>query len=109
MGSNAKNPNATSKRTRSVTATKKRKVQMKKAYDERLQSKHNITKAAARKGAKPGLLPTSGSGAAISKKKQRKLERKLGYALKRKMAGEGEVEMKGRLALELQGPLSMRY
>ncbi|RWA03839.1 hypothetical protein EKO27_g11266, partial [Xylaria grammica] len=41
-----------------------------------------------------GLLPTSGPNAAVSAKKMRKLERKMGYALKRKMEAEGEVEMK---------------
>ncbi len=47
------------------------------------------------RGARPGLMPTSGPRALISSKKRRKLEKKMGYALKRKMEAEGEVDMKG--------------
>ncbi|PHH60997.1 hypothetical protein CDD81_963 [Ophiocordyceps australis] len=53
-----------------------------------------VKKAAFRRGARPGLLPTSGPGSSISGKKARKLQRKIGYALKRSMEARGEVEMK---------------
>ncbi|EGS17536.1 uncharacterized protein CTHT_0068670 [Thermochaetoides thermophila DSM 1495] len=65
-----------------------------------LTKHHGIIKADTCRGARPGLLPTSGPNKPISKKKLRKLERKMGYALKRKMEREGEVEMKD---FELRG------
>jgi hypothetical protein len=40
-------------------------------------------------------LPNSGPNAKLSSKKQRKLEKKMGYALKRKMEKDGEVVMQG--------------
>jgi hypothetical protein len=98
------NPNTLSKNKRIERAKKSAKTRAKAAYSQKLERKHGITKAQARKGARPGLLPTSGPGAPISKKKQRKLERNLGYAMKRRMEAEGEVVMKGswppRLELE---------
>ena len=66
-----------------------------------LTKHHGIIKADTCRGARPGLLPTSGPNKPISKKKLRKLERKMGYALKRKMEREGEVEMKGELFLRV--------
>lgn len=58
-------------------------------------SKDKAMKADQKRGAGGGLLPTSGPRRALSAKKQRKLDRKLGYAVKRKMEADGEVEMKG--------------
>jgi hypothetical protein len=40
-------------------------------------------------------MPTSGPRKPISAKRQRKLDKKLGYALKRKQEAEGDAEMKG--------------
>jgi hypothetical protein len=90
-----KNPNALSRNRLAARVNKVRKQRQKKA------SERTLTKAAkndATRGARPGLLPTSGPRAPVSSKKQRKLERKLGYALKRKMEADGEVEMKGMFA-----------
>lgn len=58
-------------------------------------SKDKITKADHTRGGGGGLLPTSGPRRALSAKKQRKLDRKMGYEVKRKMEADGEVEMKG--------------
>jgi hypothetical protein len=41
-------------------------------------------------------LPTSGPRAKLSAKKQRKVEKAMAHALKRKMEAEGEAEMKGK-------------
>lgn len=65
------------------------------------QSRNKISKADTTRGARPGLLPTSGPRAKVSSKKARKLEKKMGYAIKRKMDAEGIVEMKGKLAPSL--------
>ena len=40
-------------------------------------------------------MPNSGAGAPMSSKKRRKVEKAMAHALKRKMAAEGVVEMKG--------------
>jgi hypothetical protein len=91
-----KNPNAPSKNRLAARANKARKTRQYAATQGALAAKGGaIAKADARRGARPGLLPTSGPRAAISKKKQRKLERALGHAMKRKMESEGEVVMKG--------------
>ncbi|KAH8882272.1 hypothetical protein GQ53DRAFT_831619 [Thozetella sp. PMI_491] len=90
---NVKNPNVPSRNRLVARASKSKKGNQKKTTDGQLR-KLGISKADAKRGARPGLLPNSGPNKAVSSKKQRKLERKLGYALKRKMAAEGEVEMK---------------
>jgi hypothetical protein len=91
-----KNPNVPSKNRIAARANKARKTRQYAATLSALEAKGGaIAKADARRGARPGLLPTSGPRAAISKKKQRKLERALGHAMKRKMESEGEVVMKG--------------
>ncbi|KAI0859488.1 hypothetical protein F4860DRAFT_256642 [Xylaria cubensis] len=95
-----KNPNGPSKNrlaARTATARKHTTKQLaRKALEQSLsrQSQGRITKADARRGARAGMLPTSGPNRALSAKKARKLERKMGYALQRKMQAEGEVEMK---------------
>ncbi|KAI1190247.1 hypothetical protein F5B17DRAFT_106312 [Nemania serpens] len=58
-------------------------------------NRNRITKADFRRGARAGLLPTSGPNAVLSAKKTRKLERKMGYALKRKMEAEAEADEEG--------------
>lgn len=87
------NPNGPSKNRMAARASSARKQRRQKAE----HAKNKISKADTTRGARPGLLPNSGPRAKISAKKARKLERKMGYAMKRRMEAEGEVEMKGRL------------
>ncbi|KAI0404002.1 hypothetical protein F4802DRAFT_269863 [Xylaria palmicola] len=89
-----KNPNGPSKnRLAARTATARKHSSKRLARQVRVE-KHQITGADARRGARAGLLPTSGPNKALGAKAARKLERKMKYALQRKMAAEGEVEMK---------------
>lgn len=90
-----KNPNGPSKNRLAARTAKARKQSAKQLERKIRTEQHKITKADASRGARAGLLPTSGPNKAVSAKKMRKLERKMGYALKRKMEAEGEVEMKG--------------
>ncbi|KAL7929816.1 hypothetical protein V8C35DRAFT_172000 [Trichoderma chlorosporum] len=92
-----KNPNRLSKNRLAARAAKAKKANQKRA-DPANQNK--ITKADRTRGARPGLMPTSGPRAPISGKKARKLEKKMGYALKRKMEAEGEAVMKDAPATE---------
>ena len=107
---NVANPNFKSKNRLRAHASKARKVAQKAAS----RSSTRIEKADAKRGARPGLLPTSGPRKQMSAKKQRKLEKKLGYAMKRKMEAEGEVVMKGApfdiclVLLMLTAPSQMR-
>lgn len=87
------NPNKPSKNRLAARAAKGKKVQQKSSAEGKLS---RVEKAATKRGARPGLLPTSGPGAKLSSKKARKLERKMAHAMKRKMEADGEVEMKGR-------------
>ncbi|KAI0413051.1 hypothetical protein F5X98DRAFT_300952 [Xylaria grammica] len=89
-----KNPNGPSKNRLAARTATARKHSAKQLARKTQVEQHKISKADARRGARAGLLPTSGPNAAVSGKKMRKLERKMGYALKRKMEAEGEVEMK---------------
>ncbi|TLS25447.1 hypothetical protein PpBr36_07814 [Pyricularia pennisetigena] len=85
------NPNKPSKNRLAARAAKGKKAQQKSSAEGKLS---RVEKAATKRGARPGLLPTSGPGAKLSSKKARKLERKMAHAMKRKMEAEGEVEMK---------------
>jgi len=89
-----KNPNMPSQNRLSARAAKARKVQQKRSAE----GQSRIAKGDAKRGARPGILPSSGPRAALSSKKRRKLERKLGYAVKRQMEADGEVQMKGERA-----------
>ncbi|KAI1329033.1 hypothetical protein F5Y16DRAFT_367218 [Xylariaceae sp. FL0255] len=94
-----KNPNGPSKNRLAARKATARKHSAKSAArasqsQSSLNQSHKITKADSKRGARAGILPTSGPNAAVSGKKARKLARKMGYALKRKMEAEGEVEMK---------------
>ncbi|KAK4158768.1 ribosome biogenesis protein ALB1 [Cladorrhinum sp. PSN259] len=85
-----KNPNKPSKNRLAARAAKIRKV--------RQQSSASGKRGAPslddqRHGAREGLLPTSGPKKPVSGKKARKLEKKLGYALKRKLESEGVTGM----------------
>lgn len=90
-----KNPNGPSKNRLMARAAKARQQGQKRSAAGLNEKTHRISKADATRGAKPGLLPTSGPNRALSSKARRKLDRKLGYAMQRKMKAEGEVEMKG--------------
>lgn len=91
-----KNPNKASKNRLAARANKTRKLRQQQSE----AGKAGVVKAADKRcGARTGLMPTSGPRKPVSSKKQRKLERKMGYALKRKMEADGEVVMKGTFAL----------
>lgn len=103
-----KNPNFTSKNRVAVRAAKL-KAQRRKQSDAgraaAVLGAAALAKTDLRRGARPGLLPTSGPNRALSRKKARKLEKQMAHALKRKMAAEGEVDMKGSEALWLAARL----
>lgn len=86
-----KNPNKASKNRLAARAGRvKKQAQMSSAAGRSKVSKQDHAR-----GAGGGLLPTSGPNAALSKKKQKKIDQRLRLALKRKMELEGEVEMTG--------------
>ncbi|KAG5994009.1 hypothetical protein E4U43_003339 [Claviceps pusilla] len=85
-----KNPNGPSKNRLAARAAASKKVRRQRSEF----AKNKISKKDMARGARPGILPTSGPGAKISAKKARKLEKKMGYALKRKLEAAGEVEMR---------------
>ncbi|KAJ9130699.1 hypothetical protein NKR19_g9788 [Coniochaeta hoffmannii] len=87
-----KNPNKPSKNRLAARANKIKKRSQKESAAGRVPA--GIVKSDLKRGARPGLMPTSGPRKPVSAKRQRKLDKKLGYALKRKMEAEGEVEMK---------------
>jgi len=88
-----KNPNKPSQNRLAARAAKSRKVQQKRSA----AGQSRIEKSDTKRGARPGILPSSGPRAVLSSKKRRKLERKMGYALKRKEEATGEVTMIGEL------------
>jgi len=88
-----KNPNGPSKNRLAARAQRAKKDARKRSDAGRSK----VSKLDLQRGARPGLLPTSGPRAPISAKRAKKLEKKMGYALKRKMEAEGEVEMKGMI------------
>lgn len=90
------NPNGPSKNRLAARASSAKKQRRQKSE----QARHKIAKVDTMRGARPGLMPTSGPRKPVSGKKARKLEKKMGYALKRKMEAEGVVEMKGELFLD---------
>ncbi|KAL1838483.1 hypothetical protein VTJ49DRAFT_2621 [Mycothermus thermophilus] len=98
-----KNPNFLSKNRLAARAAKLKKQRQKAAERNRLAKVPGGEELAkdVKRGARPGLLPTSGPRAAISKKKLRKLERMRGYVLKRKLEQEGligeEMAVDGKL------------
>jgi hypothetical protein len=94
-----KNPNGPSKNRLAARASKARKQRRQKSE----AGQHKISKQDMARGARPGLLPNSGPRAAVSAKKARKLERKMGYAMQRKMEAEGEAVMKGTSATWRRG------
>ncbi|KAK4191306.1 ribosome biogenesis protein ALB1 [Podospora australis] len=85
-----KNPNKPSKHRLAARAHKLKKQRQQASAPKA----DKIAKSDAYHGARPGLMPTSGPRKPVSAKRQRKLEKKMGYAMKRKMEAEGEVLMK---------------
>lgn len=92
-----KNPNTVSRNRQIARAAKARKQSLKAATSAR-RNPTRIDKSDARRGARPGLLPTSGPNRALSKKKQRKLEKLMAHAIRRKEQADAakEVEMEGK-------------
>ncbi len=93
-----KNPNKPSRNRVAARAAHRRKLQQKRSAEGQLADR--AAKADAKRGARPGLLPTSGPRAPLSAKKQKKLVQRMTLALKRKMAANGgrleDVDMTGR-------------
>lgn len=90
-----KNPNKPSKNRLAAWASKAKKRAQKSSV---AGTRSAISNRDAQRGAKPGLLPTSGPRAALSAKKQKKMEQRARLALKRKLeaeGGSGEIEMAG--------------
>ncbi|KAI1065849.1 hypothetical protein NW752_005691 [Fusarium irregulare] len=92
------NPNGPSKNRLAARASKARKERRKKSETP----KDKVAKADTTRGARKGLLPTSGPRAKLSAKKQRKVEKRAAHALKRKMEAEGEAEMKDAPEVETE-------
>lgn len=92
-----KNPNKPSKNRLAARAGSIKKKAQQQSAAGRIPS--GIVKADLKRGARSGLMPTSGPRKPISAKRQRKLDKKLGYALKRKQEAEGDAEMKGEFLL----------
>lgn len=90
-----KNPNTVSRNRQVARAAKARKQSLKRLSTSTLTSR--VDKADARRGARPGLLPTSGPNKPLSKKKQRKVEKQLAHAIRRKAESEAaqDVQMEG--------------
>lgn len=90
-----KNPNTVGRNRTIAQRAKARKSTRKTLKMAKLPTR--VAQADTRRGARAGLLPTSGPNAALSKKKQRKVEKQLAHAIRRKaeMEAKQEVEMKG--------------
>lgn len=95
-----KNPNTVSRNRQIARAAKARKQSLKRLSASKLanQGATRVEKADLRRGARVGLLPTSGPNRALSKKKQRKVEKQLAHAIRRKAEADAarEVEMEGK-------------
>ncbi|KAL0466824.1 hypothetical protein QR685DRAFT_89652 [Neurospora intermedia] len=98
-----KNPNGPSKNRLIARAASLRKQRQRESAQGKLEKIHKITKEDLARGARPGLLPNSGPRKALGKKAQRKLEKKLGYAIRRKMEREGLSKMEVEKVEEMMG------
>lgn len=95
------NLNGPCKNRLAARASKAKKMRQKRSE----YAKNKISKNDVARGARPGLLPNSGPRAKLSSKKARKLEKKLGYAIQRKLETDGEVLMEeAESDEERQGP-----
>lgn len=81
-----KNPNTVGRNRSAARVAKARKVTLQGRKTAALPTR--VAKADVRRGARAGLLPTSGPNAPLSKKKQRKVEKQLAHALRRKKEAE---------------------
>lgn len=81
-----KNPNTVGRNRSAARAAKARKVTLQGRKTATLPTR--VAKADVRRGARAGLLPTSGPNAPLSKKKQRKVEKQLAHAIRRKREAE---------------------
>ncbi|KAI1635715.1 hypothetical protein F4809DRAFT_612632 [Biscogniauxia mediterranea] len=88
-----KNPNGPSANKLAARAAKARQRAQKQAIAAQ-STKTRVERADTTRGAREGLLPTSGPNRAISAKRRRKMLRKLGYAKQRQAEAEGEVVMR---------------
>ncbi|CAN8095239.1 unnamed protein product [Discula destructiva] len=88
-----KNPNTVGRNRTIAQRAKARKATSKTLRMSRLPDR--IAQADTRRGARTGLLPTSGPNARLSKKKERKVEKQIAHALRRKaeLEAKKEVEM----------------
>ncbi|KAK1675092.1 hypothetical protein BDP55DRAFT_632720 [Colletotrichum godetiae] len=84
-----KNPNGPSKNRLANRALGAKIARRKKSEANR----HQIARTDTMRGARPGLMPTSGPNAPMSKKKAKKMEKKIANALRRQMEANGEVIM----------------
>lgn len=105
-----KNPNKPSRNRMAARAASQRKQQQKRSAAGKLAS--GVAKLDTTRGARPGLMPTSGPRAPLSAKKQKKVIQRMTLALKRRMAVEGADAVLGPIddeaAVEMTGKLSMR-
>lgn len=85
-----KNPNTVSRNRQIAHSAKARKQSRKSLALSQLPSR--VAKADARRGARTGLLPTSGPNAALSAKKARKVEKQLAHAIRRKAEADAARE-----------------
>ncbi|KAL1898171.1 hypothetical protein Sste5346_003577 [Sporothrix stenoceras] len=83
-----KNPNKQSRNRMAARAATKRKQQKKNSADGH-HKEDRVAKADTKRGARPGLMPTSGPRAPLSAKKQKKVIQRMTLALKRKMEANG--------------------
>lgn len=92
-----KNPNFKSKNRVRAHRSKARKQTLQAVATARLPDR--VAKADTKRGARTGLLPTSGPNRPLSSKKARKLEKQMAHAIRRKREEEerqAEAEVKGQ-------------
>lgn len=81
-----KNPNTVGRNRTAARVAKARKQTLQGRKLAALSTR--VAKADARRGARAGLMPTSGPNAPLSKKKQRKVEKQMAHAIRRKREEE---------------------
>ncbi|KAK3953948.1 hypothetical protein QBC32DRAFT_312474 [Pseudoneurospora amorphoporcata] len=98
-----RNPNGPSKNRLIAKKATLRKLRQRESAQGKMEKIHNITRDDQNRGARVGLLPNSGPKKALGKKAQRKLEKKMGYAIRRKMEKEGLSKMDVEKVEEMMG------
>lgn len=91
-----KNPNCVSRNRQRALRAKARKQTLQAAASARLPDR--VARADVKRGARTGLLPTSGPNKPLSSKKARKLEKQMAHAIRRKREEEdkkSQIEMQG--------------